>query len=281
MIDYVVRFFKRIAILLPGILVTYVSAKKLFPLLDKRIPDGLAVLVLYILAAYVLIPAVIRLLNIILPSKHIPLYSTTPDGLACDPINVGIIATKQELAGLMKSAGWYQADPRNLRNMLRFMYAMIFSQPYPNAPFSKLYLFGRSQDIGFELPVSNNPRHRHHIRFWGVIDTGDSEQRQQIFFWKRYHRSPHNERILWVGAASLDTGLGIIRHNAQMTHRIHHDTNAEREFVVKTLDKTGIIKRTRKVTVGAPYQLRNRVITGYMLADGKMIICELQDTTHG
>lgn len=268
---------KRIAILLPGIVVTYFSAQELFPILDKRIPDALTILILYVLIAYILIPAAIRVLNLIIQPRHIPLYSTTPDGLACDPLNVGVIATRSELLQLMKVAGWHEADPRSLKNMLRFMYAMIFRQPYPTAPFSTLFLFGRKQDIGFQLPVSNSPRHRHHIRFWGVVDTDNAEYHQQIFFWKRYHRAPKNDRLLWVGAASLDTGLGIIRHNAQMTHRIHHDTNAEREFVVKQLKATGLVKRTKKVTIGAPYQLRNRVITGYMLADGKLTICELQD----
>lgn len=277
MIGRLIRFAKRIAILLPGILVTYYSAKKLFPILDKRIPDSLAVLIIYILAAYVFIPGVIRLLNLIIQSKHIPLYSTTPDGLACDPINVGVVATRSELINLMTTAGWYEADRRTLGNMLHFVYSMVLSQPYPSAPFSKLFLFGRSQDLGFELAVGNNARHRHHIRFWGVVDSDNSEYHQQIFFWKRYHRSPKNGRILWVGAASLDTGLGIIRHNAQMTHRIHHDTNAEREFVVDQLKRTKLVKKTRKVTIGAPYQLRNRVVTGYMLADGKMVICELKD----
>lgn len=276
MIDYVVRFLKRIAILLPGIIVTYISSVRLFPLLDRRIPDWLAVLILYLLVAYVFIPAFIRLINLVIQPRHIPLYSTTPDGLACDPINVGVVATREELIALMDTAGWFMADRRTIKNLLRFAYSMILGQPYPRAPFSKLYLFGRAQDLGFELPVGTNPRHRHHIRFWGVVDTENAEYHQQIFFWKRYHRAPKDGRILWVGAASLDTGLGIIRHNAQMTHRIHHDTNAEREFVVQSLKKTGLIKRTRKITIGAPYQLRNRVISGYMLADGRMSICELR-----
>ena len=271
-IELLVRFLKRIAILVPGIVVTYLAARSLFPILDERIPASLAVFVLYVLIAYILIPAAIRVLNLIIQPKHIPLYSTTPDGLACDPVNVGVIATRAELIELMRAAGWHQADKRTLRSVVRFASSLLLNQPYPGAPFSKLYLFGRSQDMGFQLAVGNSPRHRHHIRFWGVVDTEDHEYRQHVFFWKRYHRSPRPGKVLWVGAASLDLGIGIIRHNAQMTHRIHHDTDAERTFVVKQLKATKLIKRTRTVTVGAPYQLRNRVISGYMLADGKMTI---------
>jgi hypothetical protein len=82
--------------------------------------------------------------------------------------------------------------------------------------------------------------------------------------------------VLWVGAASLDTGLGVIRHNAQLTHMIHYDTNAERELITKGLKKAGLVKKVRNVSIGKPYRLTNRVISGYMHADGKMKICELK-----
>lgn len=275
MIRIIVRFIKRIAILLPGVVVTFFSAQQLYPLLDKRIPAWVAVLVIYALVAYVFIPAAIRVINLVVQPKHIPLYCTTPDGQACDPVNIGIVGTRKELEDVLVQAGWYKADPRTPKNILRFMAAMIFKHPYPQAPFSKLYLFGRSQDVGFELPVGDSPRHRHHVRFWGVTETDDPEYRQHTFFWKRYHKSPKPGKVLWVGAASLDLGLGIIRHNAQMTHRIHHDTNAERSFLLKKLKATGLVNKTRYVRVGAPYQLRNRVINGYMQSDGRMVICEL------
>lgn len=274
-LGFLFRFIKRVAILIPGIIITAIAAKSLYPALDVWLPAGVVVLILYILVAYLLIPAAIRLINLIIQPKHIPLYSTTPDGLACDPMNVGVVATRQELITLMKKAGWHQAHPRTPKNLLRFLWAIILKQSYPNAPFSTLFLFGRGQDLGFQLPVDDNPGHRHHIRFWGVTETDDPEYRQHAFFWLRHHRSPKRGRVLWVGAASLDIGLGIIRHNAQITHMIHHDTNAERDFVVKQLKQTGLIKKSRTITVGRPYRLPNRVINGYMQADGRMTICEI------
>lgn len=275
MISFFIRLIKRVAFLVPGIVITYFAADSLYPRLDKWLPAGVVIFIIYVLVAYLLIPFAIRLINLIVQPKHIPLYSTTPDGLACDPINVGVIGTKKELVKLMTEAGWYVADKRTPKTLVRFAISIIFRKPYPQAPFSSLFLFGRKQDLGFELPVDNNPRHRHHIRFWGVTDTDDPEYLQHAYFWKRHHRSPLRGKILWVGAASLDTGLGIIRHNAQITHMIHHDTNAERDFVVKELKATKLVKKSRTIRIGAPYQLRNRVITGYMSADGRMTICEI------
>jgi len=31
---------------------------------------------------------------------------------------------------------------------------------------SSEFLFGRKQDLAFEQAVGDNPRHRHHVRYW-------------------------------------------------------------------------------------------------------------------
>jgi len=43
--------------------------------------------------------------------------------------------------------------------------AFALNSPYPTAPFSTLYLFGRGQDIGFQKAIDDSPRKRHHIHF--------------------------------------------------------------------------------------------------------------------
>jgi hypothetical protein len=142
------RFLKRLTVLVPGVIVTYFAVEKLYAPLNRRLPTAVVILLIYILVAYVLIPFAIRVLHLIVPPKHIPLYSTTPDGLASDPINVGVVATRQELIDLMQAAGWYKADMRTMHTIIRMITSVILKQPYPNAPFSNLFLFGRSQDLG-------------------------------------------------------------------------------------------------------------------------------------
>jgi hypothetical protein len=255
MIAPLIRFAKRIVVLIPGIAMAYVAVNDLFPAVDRHLPsDALAIFVTYAITAYVLIPALLRLTRLLFKPKHIPLYCTTPDGFASDPVNVGIVGTKDELA-----------------------LSIILKQRYATAPFSSLYLFGRSQDIGFELPLDHNPRHRHHVRFWAASHTANPEHLDHVLFWRRFHRSNLSTgRVLWVGAASLDTGIGIIRHNAQLTHMIHPDTDAERELIIKQIKAANRLKKVRTVDLGSPYKLRNRVIMGYMKADGKMTIAELK-----
>ncbi len=275
MISRLFRFIKRFAILLPGLIVVYVSINGIFPIFDKHIPDVPAFIITYIIAAYFLVPLLLRLIRILIKPQHIPLYSTTPDGFACDPVNIGVIGTKEQLEDVMKAAGWHKADRRSLHTLGKMLTSILFRQPYNNAPFSNLYLLGRPQDVGFELPLGNSILNRHHVRFWAASQPATDDQHEHEYFWRRHYRPRSAERLLWVGAASLDNGIGIIGHNAQLTHDIHHDTNAERDFLVGQLKPTGKVKRTRSITIGSPYRLRNRVISRYLHADGKLTICEL------
>ena len=58
--------------------------------------------------------------------------------------------------------------------------AFVLNAPYPTAPFSTLYLFGRPQDVGFQEPIDDSPRKRHHIRFWalGLTRSEDDARRR-------------------------------------------------------------------------------------------------------
>lgn len=275
MISSIVRFLKRFAILIPGVLLGYFAVKEIYPTLEERLPLVIAIWATYVVTAYVLIPFVLRLLRIVFQPKHIPMYTTSPDGFACDPVNVGVVGTKEGLMKLMKKAGWYHADRKTPFNVARMMLTIVTKQSYNNAPFSSLYLFGRSQDVGFELPVGYGTSERHHVRFWALTYDTSPKYRDHVHFWQKHHKSKSPDKILWLGAVSLDTGWGIIRHNAQITHMIDPDTNAEREFFVTELKKTGLIKKTKIIKLGKPYRTRNRVWTGYMHADGKATICEL------
>ncbi len=276
MVSYIVRFAKRIAVLAPGIIGTLFAIKDIYPIVDRRVPTALAIFITYLITAYGLIPAIIRLVRMVVRVKHIPTYCTTPDGFASDPINIGILATRKELIHAMKRAGWHTADPRTPKNMLRLALSVLLSRPYPTAPFSTLYLFGRKQDIGFQLPVKGDPKHRHHVRFWATVFADSPKHKEHLFFWQKYRGDSAPHRVLWVGAASLDRGIGIVRHNAQLTHMIEPDTDAERELIVRQLKDTGIVKRVRVERIDSPYRLINRVWRGHLKADGRIKIVELK-----
>ena len=274
---FLVRSFKRFVVLVIGVGAVYLAVWQVFPFFDHRLPAAIALFATYVLMAYVALPAVVRGIRLFVRPNHIPLYCITPDGFASDPLNIGVIGSRSQLVEAMTKAGWYVADRRTPRTVLKQIIATLFRRPYPTAPFSTLYLFGRKQDIGFELPVDNKPTHRHHVRFWACNLQGPEEFKADVRFWRRFHRLSGRQpnRQLWIGAATKDIGIAPIRHNAQLTHMVDPNTAAERALIVKDLQTTGLVSSTRNVTVGLPYVLQNRALRSFLRSDGKLTICEL------
>jgi hypothetical protein len=273
------RLGKRLLVLGFGLVIIYLAVWEFYPFFDNRVPIAFALLATYIFTAYFFLPAIVRVIRVFLKPSHIPLYCVTPDGFASDPVNIGVIGTKKQIIEAMMESGWYLADRRTLRSLFRLGMSLLFRRPYPSAPFSNLFLFGRKQDLGFERAAGTSPSHRHHVRFWACHLDGPEAFHGDVHFWKRFHRPAHNNdmRQLWVGAASKDTGIIPIRHNAQLTHMIAPDTNAERDLIVDSLRASHNVEHTKTVKVGVPYRLRNRTVGGYLHADGRMRICILKD----
>jgi hypothetical protein len=276
MFNFLWRATKRLAVLLPAIIIVYLSIQKVFPFFDRRVPGVLAIFITYIIAAYVLIPALIRAYRIIRPPDHVPLYSVTPDGFASDPINIGIVATRRELITAMEKAGWYVADRHNVWNVFRLGAAVIIGRPYPHAPVSSLYLFGRKQDVAFEIPLGGTPSERHHVRFWATTFEKKRKLNVRSIHWHHRREHVYSDKLLWVGAASLDVGITFVRHNLQLSHMIDPDTDQERELILQLLRARGLVNKVETIKLNEPYRLINRVLSGHLQTDGKMSVVTLK-----
>jgi hypothetical protein len=179
-------------------------------------------LVLYLVAAYVVMPALWKHHERGHPSLDaIPRITHTADGIPGDPLNVALIGTETELKKIMLAARWYPADPLTLRSCLEIAEASVLKRPYDDAPVSNLYLSGRKQDLAFEQPVGDSPRHRHHVRFWrsDLLDT--------------------DGRPVRVGSAVYDERVGLSRTTGQITHVTAADMDAERDYLFRCLEQTG------------------------------------------
>lgn len=275
MISNLVRALKRFAVLIPGLIIAYISIRDIFPLLDKRVPVALAIFLTYVIGAYVLIPALIRLIRAAAPARHLQAYSVTPDGFASDPVNVGIIGTREELIKSMQAAGWFLADSHNPKYLARAIFSTLFRRSYPTAPMSSLYLFGRKQDLGFEIPIEGGIGRRHHVRFWATDYTGGGFDFGTIE-WHKSKLRRRNAGTLWVGAASRDVGITFIRHNVQVSHMIDPDTDSERELIEEGLRKARRVESQKTIQLAKPYKLTNRVWRGYLNTDGKLEIIKLK-----
>jgi len=275
MISFIVRYLKRFVVLLPGLAIAYVSIKTIFPSLEERLPFGVALLMTYILGAYVLIPAAIRLIRIVRPPMHPPTYSVTPDGFASDPINIGLIGSRTQLIEAMQAAGWSVADGHSPLNVFREIIAVLTGRMYKTAPMSYLYFLGRKQDIGFEIQISGSRGIRHHVRFWAT--RYDSNKPLPTRPSNRSIRRPDTSKpVLWLGAASKDVGFALIRHNVQISHMIHPDTDRERDLIINHLKSAERVNDLTTMRIREPYRLVNRVWRGYLESDGTVAIGRLR-----
>lgn len=276
MVPILIRASKRFAILVPGLIIAYLSVFNIFPWLNDHLPVILAAILTYVLAAYLLIPAIIRLIRILLPPAHVPMYCVTPDGFASDPINIGLIGTRQELIQAMTAGGWYETDRLSLRTAIKAGLSAVYDWHYPQAPISNLYLFGHRQDEAFQIPIADVRGGRHHVRFWAVDYTAAKNLSVRSINW--HHRQEHlrDDRLLWVGAASRDIGVTFIRHNAQLTHLVDSNTDRERELIVAQMLRGKLATLVQTIKLGEPYKLINiRGWRGHLQTDGRMTVMEL------
>lgn len=278
MIGILFRIFWRILIGVVAIILAYATAFLLVPYLDRHFPLVIVIAILYILIAYFGIPSMIRLWQLVFPPKHLPHYAVSADGWSSDPINIAIVAkNRRALMRAMKKSGWHVADKVTPRTFVKFIAATIFSQSYPTAPFSKLYLLGRPQDIGFQIQSGTppSPRHRHHVRFWLLTPA----KRHDTMFWHGILRLfMRNQKQIWIGAATHDVNVfGLRKQNLQMTHRIDADTNKERDFLVKSLQKSNFVRRKDIIPAGNPIAFKGQTFGVDIVTDGTLTVIEIKN----
>ena len=265
------RLLRRALVLGLGILTVWLIVF-VFNFTDRRLPTVLALAVTYGIAAYIVLPYIVRTGLKILLRKRVPRFTITGDGLPGDPVNLVLTGTRQQLQAAFKLAGWSETDRLGLASSWRMVRAFVFNSPYPKAPFSTLYLFGRGQDIGFQKAIDNSPRKRHHIRFWATSLTRAEATVGTAGFWLNTDRPPHHERVLWVGAGTKDTGLSLTKLTFQITHATDSDTNAERDFIIAELAKNSVIVDVNSYKSGQ--RLRTERVNHY-ITDGEVTVASL------
>jgi hypothetical protein len=266
------RFLQRSLIFGLGVVSVWLIVFVVFETADNRLPWVLAVAVTYGIAAYVILPRAIRLGLKILQRKLVPSYTITADGLPGDPVNLALVGTLRQLRAAFAALGWSEADRLGVASSSRMVRAFVLNAPYPTAPFSTLYLFGRGQDIGFQKAIDDSPRKRHHIRFWALSQTRAQENWGAADFWKNSDHPPENDRVLWVGAGTRDTGLSLTRLSFQITHATDSDTNAERDYIVAELIRSRSIEAVKvyQSGQGLPGERINHYVT-----DGEIMLANL------
>jgi hypothetical protein len=157
------------------------------------------------------------------------MVTRTSDGIPGDPINVGLVGSKEDVLCAMHAAGWFPADPTTLSSSLKIISSVVLDRPYRDAPMSRLYYNGKRQDLAFEKPAGKSPDKRHHVRLWQASDSGQEG------------------RPVWLGAVTFDRGVGFSHRDAKITHHISPDIDAERDLLSDDLKDAKVVEGTYEV----------------------------------
>jgi len=184
-------------------------------------------LMAYLIVAYLILPLSWRRYEKRRPALiNAPRVTHTATGIPGDPLNIALIASEENLQRAILAAGWFPADEVTLRSSLRIAADTVLRRSYDDAPVSSLYVFNRKQDFAFEQPVGDDPRQRHHVRFWKSIQTDDQG------------------RPAWIGAATFDKRVGLSHTTGEVTHRIAANVDAERDKLIADLQQARTLAET-------------------------------------
>ncbi|MGB3865855.1 MAG: LssY C-terminal domain-containing protein [Xanthobacteraceae bacterium] len=212
---------------------------------------------LYGLIAYMLLPILWTHYEHQKGLAGLPMVTRTAQDIPGDPINVGLIGSRDEIACAMKAAGWSPAVALSIRSSIGIAGSVIFRRPYREAPVSNLYYLGRREDLAYEQQVGGSADKRHHVRLWRVLERGAEG------------------RPVWLGDAAFDRGVGISRYTGAVTHHIAADIDAERARLAADLEGAHMVSAKYQVTgVGPTLNGRNGGGDSYY-TDGEVWILRL------
>ncbi|MGY4496898.1 hypothetical protein ACVWYH_000825 [Bradyrhizobium sp. GM24.11] len=183
-----------------------------------------ALLIVYLMLAYVVLP--------VLWTHHehepglasFPMATRTGADIPGDPLNVGLVGSKEDILRAMQAAGWFPADAITLRSSIDIVGSVVLDRPYHDAPVSPLYYDGKKEQLAFEKPDGKSADRRHHVRLWLVLEKGT------------------DGRPVWLGSVTFDRGVGLSHDTGQVTHHIGPDIDAERGLLMRDLRQPGMVE---------------------------------------
>ena len=212
---------------------------------------------LYAFAAYVALPRLWMHHEHQLGLAGQPMTTRTAEGIPGDPLNIGLVGSRDDVVRAMRAGGWFGADPITFRSSLEIIGSVVLDRPYRDAPVSPLFYQGRREDLAFEMPDGSSADRRHHVRLWKVLSTGTEG------------------RPVWLGSVTFDSSVGLSRLTGAVTHHIAPDVDRERSQMGRSLEAAGMVEITYTMSgVGPTLFGRNGEGDRYF-TDGEILICVL------
>jgi hypothetical protein len=180
----------------------------------------------------------------------LPRFSAKMTGVAQAPVSLIFLGSGADLLRVFAASGWYAADRITPRTALRAFGRGVLNRPYHHAPVFPCFLDGKLHDVAFQQTTpGGSSRRRHHARWWLTDFTCDGKQ-------------------VWAATASYDAGVGVGRLFPMPIHHIDPDIDTERDYIVRSLTTTSLVRVTQEIRVTDPMVGKNaagdRFYTGGM-----------------
>ena len=104
---------------------------KLLVMRRQWLLDFVVVAVVYFLLAYVVLPALWKHHEHEPGLASLPMVTRTGTGIPGDPLNVGLVGSREDILRAMDAAGWFPADPVTLRTSIEIVGSVVLDRPVP------------------------------------------------------------------------------------------------------------------------------------------------------
>jgi len=146
----------------------------------------------------------------------LPCCTRTAEDVLGDPLNLVVVGAIDDVRAALVSQHWDVTEEVTDASLQRVFSAFLFGSRYRYAPISKLYLFGREQDMTFQKARAVIDE-RNHVRLWLAPVT-------------------HRGTPVWVGHISRDAGIKLSgRFWPPTTHVIDPAVDEARFFIEQDL----------------------------------------------
>ena len=156
--------------------------------------------------------------------EKLPCCATNNTGTSNgDPANFVLIGSEDAVMGALTEQGWDPTHTIGSQSVGKTVTSFLFGGQYRYSPVSRLYYFGRGQDLAMQK-VRSTIHQRNHLRLW---------------------RAPYNfqGKDVWMGQISRDIGVRFTWSSPiLMTHKIDPEVDEAREYLVQDILASGFLQ---------------------------------------
>lgn len=147
--------------------------------------------------------------------ENLPCCTTNKKGTEQgDPLNLVVIGEPEDVYISFIRAGWDETETIYKASVVKTVKSFLFGGRYRYSPVSALYVFGRGQDVAFQI-ARQSIHERNHLRLWLAPMRFEG-------------------KAVWIGQISRDIGVRFTRKTIT-THKIDPDVDETRDFLLQNL----------------------------------------------